>query len=57
MNSPQYAVTWLHNRLCEACGQVHKEQHTWSFFTPQAALGQATFILAQPGYVLLSVDQ
>jgi hypothetical protein len=54
---PQYGVSWITHRVCEGCGHVHKEKHTWLFHTPAAAMDQAVFIRTTPGYSLLSVDQ
>jgi hypothetical protein len=54
---PKYKVSWIWNRVCAACGTVNKEQNTWAFFTPEAAMDQALFIMQHPEYVLLFVEQ
>jgi hypothetical protein len=53
---PKYKVRWIANRDCKACGHHHKEQHTFAFFNPEAALEHATYVLSK-GHTLLSVDQ
>lgn len=53
---PQYKVKWIAYRGCKACGHCHKEQHTYAFFEPEAALEHATYVLKM-GHTLLSVDQ
>jgi hypothetical protein len=54
---PQFGVTWIDNRVCTACGFIHREQHTWTFYTPEDAMKQAVYILGRPNHTLLSVDQ
>ena len=53
----KYKVGWVWNRVCKACGLIHREENTWEFSTPEDALSQALSILQHPEYVLLFVEQ
>jgi hypothetical protein len=72
MTHPQYRVRWEQGQACTAtetcikkdsytgnkipCSRLIKQQHTFAFFKPEAALDLATFILKQ-GHTLLFVEQ
>jgi predicted Fe-S protein YdhL (DUF1289 family) len=53
---PRYKICWVVDKTCTICGHRSKEQFTWSFFTPEAALNEAAFILQQ-GHTLLFMEQ
>jgi hypothetical protein len=54
---PQNEVGYIWNRKCGACGFVHREESSTGFFTPEAAMDQALFVLRHsPEYVLLYVS-
>lgn len=53
---PQNEVGFIWNRKCGACGTIHREESNWQYFTPEAAMEQALFILQHPEYTLLYVS-